>query len=493
MKVLFVLPPFNLSASYGTTTKMKRGFLPSLGMGHIAASVEQDGHETALLDAQIQDLDPIQTVEKILAHGADIVAISLMNVYAHAGYAVAAELRARDREVMIVVGGPHVTSDCRRVLTDCPAIDVAIPGEGEIPLREMVALVSAKEDWRAVKGIAYRKADGRPYVNGKADVLRNLDLLPHPARHIFDPYDYRPLPNQVRREPATTAISSRGCSWGKCTFCFQGGEFSSSYRRHSPKHMVEQIKPLVHDRGVKEILFWDDTFAVNVKWIDEFCAELRREKLDLTWSCYGHMRSVKPDMLKKMAAAGCFNIYYGFESGVQELLDLVKKGTTRDQIRQAVRWTRDAGIEVRGSFILGFPTETPEQSLETIRFACELNADWMMFFPFHVQPGTPIEALAHQDGRVIETQTTVYFPEFVSSGYTDKEEIHKMVKKAYFDYYMRPRYWNLVARNLIKRPYTFKYYYDAVKYWLDLTRGGLTMKDVELPAEAQIEQQAVAN
>ncbi len=479
MKVLFVLPPFNMSVSYGTTTKMKRGFLPALGIGHIAAMVELDGHEATLLDAQIQDLNPIQTVERIVADGPDIVAISLMNVFAHAGYAVAAELRKRNPDAFIVVGGPHVTTDCRRVFTDCPAIDAAIPGEGEVPLRQLVAAISAKEDWRAVKGVAYRDADGNPFVNGKADPVSDLDALPDPSRHIFDPYDYRPLPNQVRREPATTAISSRGCSWGKCTFCFQGGEFSPRYRRHSPQRMVSQIVPLVRERGMREVIFWDDTFAVNAKWIDEFCAELKREKLDLTWSCYGHMRSVKPDMLKKMSDAGCFNIYYGFESGVQELLDLIKKGTTRDQIREAVRWTRNAGIEVRGSFILGFPTETPEQTLETIRFACELNADWMMFFPFHVQPGTPIEALAHQDGRLIEAPWTAYFPQFVSSGYTDEDEVQRMVKKAYFDYYMRPRYWALVMRNLVKRPYLFRYYYDAVKYWLDLTRGGLTMKDVE--------------
>ncbi|MBX7256843.1 MAG: B12-binding domain-containing radical SAM protein [Candidatus Hydrogenedentes bacterium] len=484
MNVLFVLPPFNMSASYGTTTKMKRGFLPSLGIGHLAAMVEADGHKATLLDAQIMDLDPIQTVERIIAHGPDVVAISLMNVFAHAGYAVASELRARDPNVFIVVGGPHVTSDCRRVFSDCPAVNAAVPGEGEMPFRQIVAALSAKEDWRSVKGIAYLDASGRPFVNGTAEIVDDLDVLPHPARHIFAPYSYRPLPNQVRREPATTAISSRGCSWGKCTFCFQGGEFSPRYRRHSPEHMIAQIVPLVREHGMREIIFWDDTFAVNPRWIDDFCAGLKREKLDLTWSCYGHMRSVKPDMLKKMADAGCFNIYYGFESGVQELLDLIKKGTTRQQIRDTVRWTRDAGIEVRGSFILGFPTETPEQSLETIRFACELNADWMMFFPFHIQPGTPIEALAHQDGRVIETQTTVYFPEFVSSGYTDKEQVHAMVKKAYFDYYMRPRYWTLVMRNLVKRPYLFKYYYDAVKYWLDLTRGGLTLKDVEEKAPA---------
>ena len=484
MKILFVLPPFDLSASFGSSTKMKRGFLPSLGVGYIAGILQSQGHETALLDAQVTDLNPIETVEGILEEDPDIIGLSVMGVYAHAAYAVASELKARAPEILIVAGGPHCTSNHSEVLNECPQIDVVIPGEGEYPMAEIVAKISAKEDYRDVKGIAYRTDDGKVLMNGHGETAKNLDDLPHPARHIYSGYAYRPLPNQVRHEPATTSITSRGCSWGKCTFCFQGGKYSSQYRRRSPRNVVEELIPLVREEGIKEISFWDDTFAVNPRWINDFCDELDREKLNITWTCYGHMRSVRPDMLKRMARSGCYNLYYGFESGVQEILDMVKKGTTRQRIRDAVKWAKQAGIEVRGSFILGFPTETPEQSLETIKFACELNADWMIFYPFHVMPGTPIEALAHQDGRLMDDLRLIHFPEFVSSGYTDVEQVHNMVQLAYKKYYLRPRYWALVARNLAKRPYMFKYYYDALKFWLDLTSGGGRMAPIESSDEA---------
>jgi radical SAM superfamily enzyme YgiQ (UPF0313 family) len=248
--------------------------------------------------------------------------------------------------------------------------------------------------------------------------------------------------------------------------------------------VVDELIPLVKERGFRDIIFWDDTFAVSPRWIDDFCDCLDREKLDITWSCYGHMRAVTPEMLNRMAASGCYNLYYGFESGVQELLDLVKKGTTRREIRNAVQWAKDAGIQVRGSFILGFPTERPEQTLETIRFACELNVEWMMFYPFHVLPGTPIEALAHQDGQIIEDQRNIHFPEYVSSGFRDQEQVYNMVRKAYLKYYLRPRYWGLVTRTLVRRPYLFKYYYDAAKFWLELTMGGgrLTANTAEAAA-----------
>jgi radical SAM superfamily enzyme YgiQ (UPF0313 family) len=460
---------------------MKRGFLPSLGVGHVAGLVEQRGHQAELLDAQIMDLDPIQTVEEIIERDPAVVGISAMNVFAHAAYAVARELKARAPKIVIVLGGPHATASYKDIFDECPAVDAVIPGEGEYPFAELVDKVSRNEDFRSVAGVAYLDDNGKMVLNGHGMTAKNLDELPHPARHIYDGYDYRPLPNQVRREPSTTAITSRGCSWGKCTFCFQGGEYSSRYRRRSPQNVIDELIPLVRERGMREIIFWDDTFAVNPKWINEFCDKLDREKLKITWSCYGHMRAVRPAMLQRMARSGCYNLYYGFESGVQELLDMVKKGTTRQQIRDTVKWAKDAGIEVRGSFILGFPTETPEQSLETIKFACELNTDWMMFFPFHVAAGTPIEALAHQDGRIIETQRSTHFPGYVSSGYTDQEEVYHMVQRAYRKYYMRPRYWGRVTMNLVRRPYMFKYYYDAVKFWMELTSNG---GRVEAPSDS---------
>ncbi len=449
---------------------MKRGFLPSLGVGHLASLVESRGHEVELLDAQIRDMNPYQTATEIIAKDPAVVALSVMNVYAHTAYAVAVELKARAPKILIVMGGPHTTSSYRDVFDECPAVDVLIPGEGEYPFAELVDKVSRNEEWRSVKGLCYKDDDGKLFINGQGEIAKNLDDLPHPARKIYEPYAYRALPNQVRHEPGTTSITSRGCSWGKCTFCFQGGEYSPKYRRRSPQNVIDELVPLVKERGMKEILFWDDTFAVNPKWVNEFCDRLDREKLNITWSCYGHMRAVRPAMLKRMAHSGCYNLYYGFESGVQELLDLIKKGTTRQQIRDTVKWAKDAGIEVRGSFILGFPTESPEQTLETIKFACELNTDWMMFFPFHVAPGTPIEALAHQTGRIIENQKTVHFPEYVPSDYKDQEQLYRMVQRAYRKYYMRPRYWGRVTMNLMRRPYLSKYYFDAAKFWLELMR-----------------------
>lgn len=472
MKVVFVLPPFDLARAYGSKRKLKRGFLPSLGVGYLASSLEARGHASSLVDAQMLDYDVPETVEAILAEDPDVVAISMMSTYAFAGYAVAHELRARAPKVFIVLGGPHVTSFHREVVTECAAADVAVPGEGELVLADLVDRLSRKEDWRQTDGIIFRGEDGQVAVTARARLVENLDELPHPSRRLFDPYDYRAMPNQMRLEPATTAITSRGCSWGKCTFCYQGGEFSPRYRRRTPENVIEEVAHLVRERGNREIIFWDDTFAVNAQWVERFCDLLDRERLKIAWSCYGHMRGVRPEMLKRMAKSGCYNLYYGFESGVQEILDLIRKGTTLDRIRQSVKWAKEAGLEVRGSFILGFPTESPEMTRQTIDFACELNADWMMFFPFHISKGTTIEELARRDGTIVQTEDTLHFSSYVSSKYSSADELGEMVRYAYRKYYLRPRYVGRLLWQMRRRPTMVRTLWDCFWFWYDLTRGG---------------------
>ena len=470
MNVTFLLPPFDLSRSLGSKKKMVRGFLPSLGIGYVASSVEANNHTTTLVDAQVQNLDVQETVEQVLESDPDVVGISVMSVYAHAAYLVAGELKERNPNLTIIMGGPHTTSFYNDILDECSSVDIVVPGEGETVFAEVVQRISRKEPYQDVPGILFRNGNGENVMTQRAPVVEDLDTLPHVSRHLFDPYPYKPLANQVRYEPATTAITSRGCSWGKCTFCFQGGSYSPGYRRRSPDNVIEELNHLVHDRGCKEVIFWDDTFAVNPRWIERFCDLLERERLNIAWSCYGHMRGVNQRMLKRMAETGCYNLYYGFESGVQEILDLIKKGTNREQIRNAVKWAKDAGMQIRGSFILGFPTETPEMTEETIDFACSLDVDWMMFFPFHLQRGTTIEEMALSHGHVRETQETIHFPSYVPSAYESKEELEKMVKRAYRKYYLRPGFWKLALKNMVKHPVTIPRYVEAVKFWLDLTR-----------------------
>ena len=260
------------------------------------------------------------------------------------------------------------------------AADFAVPGEGELPLADLADRLATGGGAADVAGLYWRDRSGNVLENAARPHERNLDVFAAPDRGIYQPGLYQPLPSLNLGRHVTTVITSRGCPWARCAFCHQGSGCSVPFRRRSPEHVVDEIAALVRDGGIRSIVFWDDNFCVMPRWVDRFCALLDARGLRIAWSVLARADTVTPEMLERMARSGCYSIQFGFESGNPETLELIRKGTTLDQYRRAVRWSRDAGLEVRGSFMLGFPGETPEMGRRTIDFACELNADYMLFF-----------------------------------------------------------------------------------------------------------------
>lgn len=467
-RVVLVLPPFDLFGSYGGRG-IRRGNLPPLGVGYLAGSLELHGHTASLVDATALRTNIEETTAAVAAKRPDVIGISCVTRLADSAYALANTLKRRLPNVPVVMGGPHVTSFWRTILDECHSVDVLIPGEGERVFAELVDRLSGGGSFEDLPGIVYRNAQGSSVATPPAEWVRKLDELPNPARHIYQDDLYVPLPNQSRRRPATTVITSRGCPWARCTFCYQGGEYASGYRRRSPEHVVDEIARLVRDRGFRQIIFWDDNFCIRPEWVGRFCDLLDAEKLRVPWTVMARVNTVSLEMLRRMAASGCYNVYYGFESGNQEILDLINKGITLDDSRKAVKWAKEAGMEIRGSFILGLPTETPEMAERTIRFACELNVDWMLFFPYCLQPGTAIEELALREGRLTEHSMNMHLPSYVPNTYSSPAELSAMIKSAYRRYYLRPRY---IMRALwqMRRPAAVRDYAEAFLFWLGLTR-----------------------
>jgi radical SAM superfamily enzyme YgiQ (UPF0313 family) len=236
-------------------------------------------------------------------------------------------------------------------------------------------------------------------MNGPRPLIQNLDALPFPARDLLPMDKYIPLPNQYKRKPVANLMALRGCPY-QCTFCSANAVFGCSLRMRSAQRVYDEIKQLVDTYGIREISFWDDTLTVNKKWLHELCDLIISNHLDITWSCYARVNTVDLDLLKKMKKAGCWNIFYGIESGNQELLDRIKKGITLDQIRNAVKLTKKAGIEVRGSFMIALPGETPEMAHKTIDFAIELDPDYAQFSITTPYPGTELFEQAKQYGEL---------------------------------------------------------------------------------------------
>jgi len=255
-------------------------------------------------------------------------------------------------------------------------------------------------------------------------------------------------------------LAIRGCPYN-CSFCSNNAVFGRKIRWKSPKRVIEEIENLKKEYGVREISFWDDMMTVSRKWMMDFCNELIKRKTDVTWTCYARVNTVDLEMLRAMKKAGCWNIFYGYEAGDQQLLDNINKGITLQQICDANKWTKEAGIEVRGSFMIALPGETPELARKTVAFACELNPDYAQFSITTPYPGTKLWDDADKWGKLNRTDFSKYQGwdvVFIPKGYKNKEEIYAMEKYAFRKFYFRPRYiigrlakirsWEDIARYL---------------------------------------------
>jgi anaerobic magnesium-protoporphyrin IX monomethyl ester cyclase len=464
MRVLFIVPPYGYKKE-GGKVEQKLGFMPPIAVSLIATIMDHDGHDVNVLDMQVEPLTKEELLAYVGKQNPDVVTLSMLSATEGVVGDMIKSIKDAYPSITTIVGGVHASMFPKETLTLHPTIDYVTYGEAEHTIKELLRALEDGTDMKKVQGVYFRR-DGEMVFTGFRPIEQDLDVFPIPSRKFYNLNNYIPTPNQYKRLPATNMITGRGCTYSLCTFCFESTKFvrDKGYRRISVDQAIKEVCYLVEEFGVKEISFWDDEFLMGSDWVEEFCDRLVLENLDVTWSCYGKVNFVNPPLLKKMAAAGCWNIFYGLESGNQKLLNLTKKGQTLQMMRDAVQWAHDAGIEIRGSFILGLPEETPEMAQKTIDFAKELDLDYALFCMNTPHPGTIMHDMCASgeygelDADKTYAEYTNQSPVFKPKAYESMEQLLTIKKRAYRQFYFRPKY---VARKLK----TLKSSEDVLRYW----------------------------
>lgn len=439
-KVTLVYPPMSISERYNRKTNNRLGHLPPLGIAQIASVLESYGINVNIIDASVMNYTLDETVKAILSTKPDIMGISIITPLYQKAITIIEEIKKINPFITIIVGGAHVTAFKEEILKECKDIDIAIIGEGEYSFLDIVKGKSLRE----IKGIVYRE-DKNTFLTGEREPI-NLDNLPFPARHLLPMSLYKPLPNQYKRKKVISMIVSRGCPYN-CIYCFES--IGKKFRIKSPEKVIEEIKEIINKYNAEEISFWDDNLMLNKKWLNKFCDLLITSKLNIIWSCYGRVNQADKFILRKMKLAGCWNIFYGIESGNEDILKLIKKEINLEKAKHVIKWTKDAGIEVRASFMLALPSETPEKALNTINFAKELNPDYVQFCITTPYPETELYKNVNKFGKIIEnfSKFTVWDVVFIPNNYKDKTQIINWQKRAMREFYLRPIY---VIERLLK-------------------------------------------
>ena len=185
-----------------------------------------------------------------------------------------------------------------------------------------------------------------------------------------------------------TIVSSRGCPY-RCTYCYKG-LFGVSYRQRGFRNIIDEIKYCMKEFGYKSFYFVDDLFTMNAQRIKGLTNAIKEERLNIKWQCLARVNNATQEMFKQMKETGCYKIHFGIESGNQNIINNVQKAITLDQVRNAVKYCKVAGIRTKGYFMLGLPGDTIETMQNTLDFATELELDDCMFSITTPFPGTEL-------------------------------------------------------------------------------------------------------
>lgn len=437
MKVLFINPPWFEGSTFDRLISSN----PPLGIAYIAAYLKKNGYiDVEILDMKVLGLtfDEIELkVRKIAPH---IVAITAATGQLSSASKIIGIIKKINPKIITVIGGAHPSALPERTLREVNA-DVCVIGEGEATFLELVKAIEKNGDLKDVDGICFKNRNKKMITNKRRKLIENLDELPFPDRDLLPPLKAYMTSNFGEDKLHTSVMTSRGCPFG-CKFCDKS-IFGRTSRLRSVKNVVDEIDILVKNYGVNEIRFFDDLFTVNERRVRDICDEIMKRGLKFSWCCEARVNTVNPKMLRLMKEAGCRQIDYGIESGAQEILDLLNKGTTLDQIRTAVKWTNEAGIKIKCYFVLGLPGETKEHIRTTINFAKSLDIDYAAFFLYSPYPGTPLYGSLSKYGRIIASNWDEYVtfeaPAFLPKG-LNKKELELLYKRAFYEFYFRPKY-----------------------------------------------------
>ena len=407
----------------------------SLGLLYLAAVLRKNGYEVDVIDCQALGYWYDDVEKELAKRKPNVVGITSTTLTYKPALRIAKIAKRVCPEAKTILGGCHVTFWDFEALRECPHADIIVRKEGEITLLEVMKCFDRGDSLRNVLGITYRDKEeiirnpDRPYIE-------NLDKLPFPAHDL--------LPIERLRKAGTLifpVITSRGCIFW-CDFCTAVRMFGRKYRTRSPKNIADELELLEEEFSAEEVAFCDDLFTLDQTRVLKLCREIKERNLKIRWTCGTRVDMVTKDLLRTMKEAGCIGVWFGVESGSQQLLNDMHKGISVDQTIKAFKWAREVGLRTLAQVIIGFPGEDRETAWETIRLVEKISPDEVGFYnvatPF---PGTPLYDQVVENGwlRVTDFEKYDTTKPIFETPLLSMKEIEKIRELAFLRFYIRPK------------------------------------------------------
>ena len=419
----------------------ERGYNPPLGLLYIAGYLEKYAkHNITVIDSQVEKLDYSSLESRVRSIRPDIVGITAMTMTMIDVIKTVDIVKSLDSNIKVILGGPHVHLFPEETI-DLKGVDYLVLGEGEVTFKELLDSVNDKSRLRDIPGLVF-KDNGKIINTGVRPLIKNIDEVPFPARHMVSYKKYTSLLS--KGNIVTTIFTSRGCPY-KCTFCDRP-HLGKMFRARSPENVVQELEECVK-MGIDNFLFYDDTFSVNKKRVIDICKEIIKRKLNIDWDIRTRVDNVNEEMLRLMKKAGCNGIHYGIETGSEKILKVLDKGITIEEANRIFELTRKYRIPTLAYFMIGNPTETIDDINTTFKVMKMLKPDYVHLTILTPFPGTKIYFDGLKSGIIKKDYWREFAknpsPDFVPPHWDEifnKNELKDLLIKGYKGFYMRPSY-----------------------------------------------------
>ncbi len=429
---------------------------PPLALAYLASSLKDMNVEIKILDCLLEKYDYPDFKKYLQNYAPDIIGFTSFTLEFNSALKMACIAKSLNKDTKIIFGGPHVSNVSENSLKN-REIDFIFRAEAEegFPmlikeLQKSFKKQSAKQ-LKKIPSLGWKR--GNKIILNPIKFTENLDKLAFPDFSLIK-FEKYPKLYIAKKHPSAPILTSRGCPFG-CTFCTAKQLSGSKWRFRSAENIIKELKLLKDRYHIKEFHIWDDNFTLNKERAKEFCDMLLKEKMNLSWWCPNGVRleTLDKELLIKMKESGCYAIAFGIESGSEKIQIDMKKNINFNHLKEMVNFAYKIGLRTQGFFIIGYPTETREDVLKTIKLAKSLplmRASISLFQPLF---GSEIYDKLRKEGKIPEDYSIEKCdyskPSVLPRGFKNIEEVKSMQQRAMMEFYLRPRvFFSFMRENL---------------------------------------------
>ncbi len=401
--------------------KDSKGSIP-VPLLHLAAVLRKRRHEVTIFDfsAMVVGGQPLdektiaQTMTTLISdRRPDVIGINCFtSLHFPFTRLLCKVVKSHDRRIPIVVGGAHPSLFAKEILENEPAIDFVVLGEGELQFDALSSALNRSDDagLHRIPALAFRDADDNVVVTKREGYISDLDALPMPAWDLIDLHSYYAdhstwyNPRKLHFEACIPILTSRSCPYS-CNFCACHATMGRTFRKRSPKLVVDEIQMLHEQKGENYFGFIDDNVNLDKQHFIEICSEIVKRNLNIQYetTCGVHIASLNEAVIDAMADSGCVFVRLPIEHGNDMIRNkIIGKNLSREKIISAADRLKRRNIFTSSMFIMGFPEETTETLEDTYKLICELQLDLNYVFNLIPFPGTRIFKQAMEDRLLID-------------------------------------------------------------------------------------------